>query len=365
MFQRALSWMEIGIAEFTADPRVAQFTKGSKFCWRREDVLELKSVEVALRQLLEKYTFKVDGFYPYRWLPVTAYKTWREKHDALVARGLDIKARMIASHHDIVDEIADEYAAIAEAAWTSITGNGLDYVLVENKKTNERVPFNHEQFVSTIVDTTVKLIPTQDEIEAKLNFDYVTAMVQGQEDMAADEAAAAKIRGQVTLEREFNALEVSAKAEELRSQAWMNQIAQRERQIQLDAMREAEAEHARAQLKQMVDPFAEVFTALRSQFAQDAADILESVKKNGFVRGKVAERGRGLIEMFDLMAVQDDYELRGKLMALKNALGPVSVDSPARDTEQVKALLEEVMELERQAADDLQSGPNRFNMLDV
>ena len=44
--------------------------------------------------------------------------------------------------------------------------------------------------------------------------------------------------------------------------------------------------------------------------------MLESIKKYGTVRGKVAERGRGLIELFDLLAVQDYYELRGRLEAL-------------------------------------------------
>jgi hypothetical protein len=97
--------------------------------------------------------------------------------------------------------------------------------------------------------------------------------------------------------------------------------------------------------------------------------MLESIKKNGTVRGKVAERGRGLIELFDLLAVQNDYELRSHLDALKTAIGPIGSErtenDAERDTDAVRRHLEEIMELEHQTAKDLMSGPSRFGMIEL
>jgi hypothetical protein len=78
------------------------------------------------------------------------------------------------------------------------------------------------------------------------------------------------------------------------------------------------------------------------------------------VRDKVNECGRGLFELFDLLAVQYDYELRGRLEALKQAIGPIDGEKtgnePVRDTNQVVKHLQEISELEHQAMIDLMAG---------
>ena len=77
----------------------------------------------------------------------------------------------------------------------------------------------------------------------------------------------------------------------------------------------------------------------------------------GTVRGKVVERGKGLIELFDLLAVQDDHELRGKLEVLRQAICPIGQEKtenePERDTNQVVKHLQEITELEQQVVIDL------------
>jgi hypothetical protein len=112
-----------------------------------------------------------------------------------------------------------------------------------------------------------------------------------------------------------------------------------EKEAKIEAMWKAEIEHARAQLGEIVSPFEEVFRNLRNRFADDAAEMLESIQKNGFVRGKVAEKGRGLVELFDMWAVHNDVELRAKLIDLKKAIGPSvkdRADASERSTEEVK-----------------------------
>ena len=103
--------------------------------------------------------------------------------------------------------------------------------------------------------------------------------------------------------------------------------------------------------------------------ANDAAEMLDSVRKNGFVRGKVAERGKGLLELFDLLAVQDDRELRARLVALRNIIGPVGQErtdaTPERSTPEVVSTLEQILELEHQTVEHLTSAPSRFSMVAV
>ncbi len=97
-------------------------------------------------------------------------------------------------------------------------------------------------------------------------------------------------------------------------EAHSGQLDPRERETKIQAMRDAEMENAREQSEQLASPFQEVFSAIRQRFAEDATTLLESIQKNGYVRGKGAEKGRGLIELFDLLAIHDDGDLRSALV---------------------------------------------------
>jgi len=200
-----------------------------------------------------------------------------------------------------------------------------------------------------------------------LNADYVTALVYAEQDVAQDEARAEAIRDQQETSRKINEIKVNLASERARAEAWNIQAGQREREVKIEAMIQAEAEHARQQLQSVTSPFAEVFTALRSQMAQDASDILTNIKKNGFVRGKVAERGRGLLEMFDIMCTHDDKDLRAKLISLRSQLGSKGTkqDDESRDVESITETLTEIMQLESMATADMVAGPSRFSALDV
>ena len=91
---------------------------------------------------------------------------------------------------------------------------------------------------------------------------------------------------------------------------------------------------------------------------------MESIQKNGYVRGKVAEKGRGLIELFDLLAIHDDGELRSALVNLKGLLGPASKDDP-RDTEAIKAVLNKIADMADGEVQRLTSGPTKFSIVDI
>ena len=362
MFTKTASFDEVGFAQDSAkDARYEWIKPGVKYVIPEAPIKKLKSVESRMRQALDKYTRDVKGFYPFRWLPFTAHEKWLELWNQLQDDFYAIKAEIISNRDNYVDQIAEEYARVGISAWQSIKAQGYKWAIIDGKK------MDSETFVDYIVEKAVALVPTVEAIEEKLQADYVTALVYGDEDVARDEINAAAIREQLNLSRELNQIEVSRASEQARAEAWQIQAAQREREIKIEAMLQAEAEHARAQLQSVVSPFAEIFGALRSQMAKDASDILASIKKSGFVRGKVAERGRGLLEMFDLMATHDDRELREKLIALRSQLGPVGTKQTddSRDVETIAQTLSEIMQLEKQAARDLAAGPSRFSALDV
>lgn len=362
MFTKTASFDEVGFArDGDKDARFSWIKPGTKFIIPEEPVRRLKSNESRMRQALDKYARKITGFHPWRWLPFTAYDEFKASWERVITEFKEIKAEIIANRDDYVDVVAEEYTRVAEAAWGSIKAQDEPVVIINGEAMDK------EGFIAYIVAKAVSLVPPVELIESKLQADYVVAIVYGRQDVAEDEARAVAVREQIDLQRQMTSIDVSLAAEKARAEVWNIQAAQREREIKIEAMFQAEAEHAREQLQAIVSPFQEVFTAMRSQMAEDAKDILESIKKNGFVRGKVAERGRGLVDLFNLMCTHDDKELSEKLNALKEQLGPAGTkqDDESRSVKAIEKTLKEIMKLEKQAAQDLMAEPNRFSFVEV
>ncbi|MDD2923194.1 MAG: hypothetical protein PHQ36_12985, partial [Anaerolineales bacterium] len=344
IFQRVPNWAELGIPEFTGDKRATQFTKGAKYLYPEEKVRAVKSFESRLRQNLDKYSFEVAGFRPFRWLPYTAYQAWRAKHDEIVAQANEfIQTQLIDCHDQCRDQIAATYKEIAEAAWLSATtgenakgrrAQTYKFIILYDKTSREQLTLDHAGFVSYIVAQALAQIPGVEDIMNKLRYDYTTALVYGQEDVAADEANAENIRANVKFERERAMLENQFLAEKVRKQAWDNQTEQTQKEQILEAMRQAEYDHHRQQLQETVSPFVEVYRQAIGQFINHAKDMLESIQKNKHVRGKVAERGRGLLDVYNLLVLpgMGDDRMMEYLKDLRSLLGP------ADDTRNTEAI---------------------------
>ncbi|MDR3572836.1 MAG: hypothetical protein P4L50_03160 [Anaerolineaceae bacterium] len=368
MFTRQASWSELGIPD--DDIRSSRLTRGQKFLIPEEQIKRLRSVETRMRQWLDKLSYDVIGFRPYRWLPFTAYETWRDKWAELLAEFNLVKADIIANHDQHVDSLAADFSEVAAAAWRSIQSQGYDYATIEGRSYD-----NLDDFSDIVKAKALAKLPTVDQIESGIHADYVPARVYGDEDIAIDQLQAQKILQQAELEHarmEAKKQEAYLQSNILQEQfdhvRRMDQLEQSEKELKIEAMLHAEAEHAREQLSEITSPFAEVFTALRTRMAQSAKEILESVQKNNYVRGKVAEKGRGLVEIFDLLAVQDDSELRGRLVQLRSAIGEVgedrTEDAPERSTAEIAGILEEITSLVHTATKDLTAGPSRFSLVE-
>jgi hypothetical protein len=355
LFSRSASWLELGIEE--DDVRQKRFTRGQKFLIPEDQVRQLRSIESSMRQHLDECSFGVTGVAPYKWIPVTAYPEFRAGWEELVGRFEEAKADILDHYDEYVDLLAADFTEVAAQAWDTFQARAGERALVLVTPDGKRFT-DCDGFTDYIVTLAIARMPTRERIEKDLQADYTTQLVYGEQDTVADELSAQRLRIQAQEERR-----------QAEHEDFLVRAEEEERLVAINAMRQAEAEHARQRLAQMADPFEEVFAELRRRIAADAQQMLESVRKNKFLRGKVAEKGRGLLDLYDMLASHSDYELRDKLVSLRRAIGPVgqdrSEDAPDRDAEEIADILRQVVDLSHNAQQELlSSGASRFSMLD-
>ena len=106
MFTRTATWAEIGIQADEADPRFTRFSRGQKYLIPEEQIKRLRSVETRMRQWLDRLSYDVTGFRPYRWLPFTAYDAWIDKWNECKAELEWVKSNILSHYDQYVDELA-------------------------------------------------------------------------------------------------------------------------------------------------------------------------------------------------------------------------------------------------------------------
>ena len=336
MFRRAASWAEYGIAD--GDERLGRFTGGTKILIDRADYNALHSLAVQYRDALNRYSYDVTGFAPYRLVLFTAYDEWKAKESAIRAKGEALKARILARHASNRRKLKSDFQAIAARSWRAIMAQGFDAISIKGKLFETEADFSEY-----VVARALASFPTPERIEAELVFDYQTAIVADASDLEAEALETARLRAR----RE--------KAERVAAEASMGKrLAEQEALARIAAMRKAEEEKARRDIEAMGSPLTQVLEDFLAKLAVDAEEILASVNKNGFLKGKVAERAAGLLEWFDIMSVarsSNSDALRGALARLRSEVGAIGAErtrqTPTRNVEAIRQTLETVGELAR------------------
>lgn len=356
MFTTRSTWDELGIPKH--DIRRKRLKRGRKDLIPNFYVGRLRSLETRFRQSLEKHSFILTGFRPYKWVPYTAYDSWKEEWQTLQAELVQLKSEIIANLDSFRDDIAADWSAIARESWQAIEarrpeGAG-DFVLMTAEGSFEDV----DAFIDHIIGKAVAQLPTVEEIEDKLYVTYQNAMVI----TGADAEREALERDRLVSQREEERrARTKARREEM-AQAQMQRLAEQEEremsqlriqeaQAKLAAMHQAELEHARQMVAETVSPFTEVIGQFRAMIASDVAAIQNSINKNGYVRGKVAERARGLLDTYRLLgAAAGDDELENALVELRRKLGqqPTGENAKKYDTEAVMGALMSIAEIAHQ-----------------
>jgi len=344
MFARHASYDEWGVPE--EDMRAIRLNRGSKDLIPHEYLGPLRSLETRFRASLDRHSFILEGFRPYRWIPFTAYESWREEWDTLQEEWAEAKQDILDDYEDLRLRLRGDFVKIAAEAYEAIQAR--DGEMAE--------PWS--DFVRRVARLALRQFPTREQIERDLWVDYKPALVLGAADIEADLVA----RDRLWTERE----EIRGQQAEQRRLREMRLEAEEKR---LRAMHEAEMEHAREQMARTVSPWDEVFQQLRAQMYEDTISVLASIRKNGHLTGKVAQKARNMVETFRMLNAHDDVELERKLQELQGALSANAPDGgdSKLDVARISGALAAVQAVTAEAAEEVKrrAAPSRWKMLEV
>lgn len=331
-----------------------------------------KSLESQVRQALGRFSYRkglerVLG--SYYWIPVTAYEAWKADFDQRHAALEEVKANLAADMPGYRHEVAAGWRLIAREAYAAICKRVDGFAVGE------------AEFADRLVQAATGHLPTPESV-AGITLDYNTPVLLVPSQVEAELAR----RDAIHSRREIEAAKAAAEAAEQWSaqrqveaetfQAMREREAEAEARIQmerdratferrrLEAMHEAELEHARRQIAEMESPFTQVLESLRAEIFETVQAVLVSIRKHGRILGKTAEQAENLIANFRLLNVAGDQDLERLLNDLHTALGQKGVDS-ARDAAAVNqaltAIAEETAEAARNVARRLE--PSQASMI--
>jgi len=340
MFQARATWAELGIPR--GDQRQARLSPGVKYLLPKPYIRSLRSLATRFRQSLDGETFTLQGFLPYRWMPYTAWPTWKAQWDDLQVELEATRAAILEHRDEFVDAVAEEWTAIAEEAWDAIKArradtNGDFAVITPQGAFDDR-----DEFVDHVVSQALARFPSVAEIQTNLFASFRTAILITGADVMEEQAREEQAQTDI--------------AEEQSKRRQMDADAMHQEQVRLEtlaAVREAELEHQREALAQMTSPLQEVFEQFRARIYEDIKAVSASIAKNGYLRGKVAQRARRLLETYNrLGAATGDEELADTLKELQDLLDQRPPDQKAAryDTNAIQDQLNEIAQMTHEEA---------------
>lgn len=322
-----------------------------------------RSLEVRFRQSLDKYGRTFEGFGGYKWIGFKGYHAWREEWDRLQMEWEAVKAYVLWRYDEFVEALNNDFAAIAREAWQAMAArhpNGF-VCLVGDSPVEDL-----DKFIDVIVERAAARMPSPEKIATDLYVDYRPALLLGQETVAADLAVAEEHRTAIAEELgRQRVIEEEAAAQQrliweeeraqkriVREQEMVERARLESERMKLEAMREAELEKARALMANTVSPYQDMFDRLRAEMNTGAIQVLESLKKNQGLRGKVADKARNMVELFRLMNSHEDSDLAALMEQLEAKLptdGGTGKKESAKN-EAIQEALGEIVEFTREAA---------------
>lgn len=359
MFTRRVTWQELGVPKH--DTRRKRLRRGYKDLIPTIYARQLRSLESRFRQSLEKHSFILQGFRPWKWVPFTAYASWQKDWDLLQKDLEDLKSAILSHYDDFKDDLAEDWTAIAHESWDAILARregDEHFVLVTIDGSFDNV----KQFAAHVVAKAQKQLPSPQAIKNDLYVDYRNAMVVTGADVQQEATERLKARA------EGDRILQARRVERRREQQVLSQIRLEEREAEqqslvkrmalkakMEAMRTAELEHAREQIANTISPFTEVMEQFRAQIFQDVQEISRSIGKHGHVKGRVAQRARGLLETYRLLgAATGDDELATGLAELQGSLDmPSSEKGIKYNTGAVESALTDLITLTHEAAKEV------------
>lgn len=357
MFSTRVSFAELGIAQ--NDARCKRMRAGRKDLFPRISK-KMQSLEVRARQNLKKNSHVVPVFGQYRWMPWTAYESFRDSHDAIVAEIETTKQEAIDTWDEVYEENREFFANVAENAWTAMVAQyapGDEVMIV----TQDHAPFSsktgHDRFIEYVVQRALAKMPLPEEIQAMVKIDYSTSILYGESEVATEEAAIATAQA---AQAEANALKVKADHEvwEVQHEEELLELSEK---AKIEAFKTAEMEHARQQLAEMGSPIQDALDGLRATLYDAVGGLVAGLQKNGGFRGRASDRALELYNMWQELnggLLKDDAlevaleNLNAKMVSYKSASKDI------RDTQigDITSKLAEIATLTAESARKINEG---------
>ena len=352
-FTRRLSWEDLGVKPPAG--KAIKFTPGQNGLVPNRYLAPMETAAHAARQALEDLSFDITGFQPYRWVPFLAWKEWRRRFAAAEADLQKAKDAILADYDAIRDEMAQAFERMAcDAA-------------IRYRAVGQEIP---DEWVESVVKRYLGAMPSREDVEA-VRLVWRPGMLVRDSQIQDELLEVSRIEA----EREAIQARKHLELEEIRSKqlqlSFVEETARRNAQEELEAkrrMREEAMRRYREQLKEMAFPFQEAWDQLRARVYDDAITIAESIKKNGYLRGKTAQRAVRMARTFRLLDSQDDAELAGLLDQLeKMATAPIPKRSRRRELAPINSVLDEISRLTHDSALEMRRRlePSRFKALEI
>ena len=335
MFSGRATWAEVGVPR--GDVRQERLSPGVKYYLPKSHIRKIRSLATRVRQSVDDAAFNLESFKPWRWMPYTGWQTFIDRWDELQVEIDATRSEIIAHRDEFIDVVAQEWATIAEEAWDAIKArradaNG-DFAVITATAAFD----NRAEFVDYIVGQAVRRFPSVEDIQNGFYASFRTAILLTGADIAEEEARQEQAK--------TTGLQEYQQRQQMTADATHQEQVRRET---LFAVRQAELEHQREVLAQTISPLQEVFEQFRAMMYKDIQAVSASIRKNGYLRGKVAQRARRLLETYNrLGAATGDLELKEALKILQDRLNQQPADPKAGkyDTNAIQAQLDEIAEM--------------------
>lgn len=360
IFQSTTEWAEIGVP--TKDTRARIMRPGRKLLFPKSVIDRLNSCVSRVRQECKACTHELTGFAPYRYLHYKQYDDFGAAWQRFQAELSEFHADIETNYDGYVDTMVAEYNAIAAEAWQAAQSAGAEFVFL-----GERSYDDLDSFTDALVSRVIAKIPSRDKIRESIKASYKSALIQGFDDIAREEARAQRLRE----EAEQAKIETLKLEQEAYHQQKLNQIEEDDRRRKLELMFSVEAAHIREQLTQtLAGPVEESFVALREYLADTATEMIQKIQAGTFVHGKTAAKAvETLSALYEARSIVDDQRMVERLKELQTAVGPIGdarpKDMAPRDPQTVVNALEAIRDLVSSAREDFMAEPSAFAALEV
>ncbi|MBN1284359.1 MAG: hypothetical protein JXB47_03080 [Anaerolineae bacterium] len=267
----------------------------------------------------------VTGYKPFRYLTYEAVADWKEERESLERELEELKADILARYDEFVDAKSALFTEIAQRAWDAlagVAGAGGGALMLEGGR--RRLVFEDKAaFTGYIVKRYLERMPGRADIQ-NIRVTYQYRVMVSQADLAEDEYLAEFWRAETAKERartayfdeQSQAKRRLAREEEdaqkrviqehewtqrrlIRAGAEAQELANRERNLRLEAGKEIIQEEIRQQIAGTVDPFVEVMLANRARLHEALDRTMQSIERNGYLHGRTVEGIRNMVEAFN------------------------------------------------------------------